>query len=88
MYGDICGPTSFKLGMVIKTTKFYIMIPVWMTLIIIYGHSCMRKGICAHFLAIFSVDLDEIQCVAKAVGMLKLMLNMLHGLVLSGMLCM
>ena len=32
-----------KLGIMIKTTKLYILISVWMTLMFIEGHSCMRN---------------------------------------------
>ena len=33
----------FKLGMMIKTTKLYILISVWITLTFIHGHSCIRN---------------------------------------------
>ena len=36
----------FKLGVMIETTKLYIVIPVWMTLAFIQGHSCVT---CEHF---------------------------------------
>ena len=40
---DIYRPIFFKLGTIIETTKFYILISVWMTLTFIQGHSCMRN---------------------------------------------
>ena len=40
-YSNIYRPISFKLGMMIETTKVYILIPVWMTFKFILGHSCM-----------------------------------------------
>ena len=38
---DTYRPISFKLGMMIETTKLYIMILVWVILTFIQGHSCM-----------------------------------------------
>ena len=32
-----------KVGMMIETTKFYILISVWVTLMFIQGHRCMRN---------------------------------------------
>ena len=43
LYSDICRSISFKLGVIIETTKFYITLSVWMTLTFIRGHSCMRN---------------------------------------------
>ena len=43
----------------IENTKLYILILVWMTLIFIQGHSCMRNQKLQ-----FTVDVDEIQYVA------------------------
>ena len=39
---DIYRQISFKLGVMIETNELYILIPKWMTLIFIQGHSCMR----------------------------------------------
>ena len=39
LYSEI----SFILGMVIKSTKLYILVSVWMTLTFIQGHSCIRN---------------------------------------------
>ena len=36
-------PNCFKLGMMLSATKFYGLIPVWMTLISTQGHSVMGK---------------------------------------------
>ena len=59
LYSDIYRLISFKLGMVIETTKFYILKSVWMTLTLIQGHSCMRNQNCdGHFLANLGMDLD------------------------------
>ena len=42
----------------------YILIPVWMTLTFIQGHSCITvRNFCVHFLRQFTVDLDEIEFV-------------------------
>ena len=43
LYSHICSQISFKLDMMIKTTKLYILISVWMTLTFIQGHSCIRN---------------------------------------------
>ena len=56
---------SVKLGVMIITTKLFILILVWMTFIC--GQCCSRvrnQNFCVHFLANFSVNLDEIECVA------------------------
>ena len=44
---DIYRPISFNVGLIIETTKFYILSSVWMTVIFTQDHSCMRnqKGI-------------------------------------------
>ena len=36
---------SFKFGMMMETTKLYILISVWMTSTFIQGHSCIRNQI-------------------------------------------
>ena len=38
MCQDTFEPICFKLGMMLNTTKLYILIPVWMTLMFIQGH--------------------------------------------------
>ena len=43
LYSDIYKPISFKLGVKIETTKLYILISVWITVIFIQDHSCMRN---------------------------------------------
>ena len=43
LFLDIDRPISFKLDFVIETTKLYIFISVWMVLIFIQCHSCMRN---------------------------------------------
>ena len=40
LYSGIYGPISLKLGMMIETTKLYILISVWKTWTFIHGHSC------------------------------------------------
>ena len=40
---DVFLSFSFELCSMIKTTALYILIPVWMTLAFIQGHSCMRN---------------------------------------------
>ena len=63
---DIYTPTSFKLGMMIETTKLYISISVWMTLTLIQGHRWLGndKNSWVHFFEHFVVDLGEIRYVA------------------------
>ena len=34
---------SFKLGMMIEIATLYILMPVWMSLTFVHGHSCMRN---------------------------------------------
>ena len=44
LYLDIYGLIFFfDLGLMIETTKFYILIPVWITLTFNQGHICMRN---------------------------------------------
>ena len=52
----------FKLGMMIETSKFSVLIVVWMKLTYVQGHCCMRnqKLFCIFFLTNFSISLDEI----------------------------
>ena len=52
--------------MMIEITKPYILISVWMTFMVIQDHSCTRKKNGVHFLANFSISLDEIQSLATA----------------------
>ena len=52
---------SFKLHVMIETSKLHIVIPVWMTLTFIWSEI---RIFCVHFLANFSVALDKIWCVA------------------------
>ena len=42
LYSDIYRLVSFKHGLMVKITKFCILISLWMTLTLIQGHSCMR----------------------------------------------
>ena len=42
-YSDICGLISFKSGVIIETSKLYILISVWITLTFIEDLSCMRN---------------------------------------------
>ena len=41
LYSNMYRPISLKLGVMIETTKFYILISVWMTVTVIQGHSCV-----------------------------------------------
>ena len=43
LYSNIYRPISLKLGMMIETTKLYILISVWMALTFVQGHNCMRN---------------------------------------------
>ena len=45
LHSDIHRVISFKLGMMMGTSKLYSLMPVWMTLTFIQGHSCMRNPI-------------------------------------------
>ena len=52
LHSDIYRPISFKLGMMIETTKLYILISVYMTLTLIKGHICVgNQKLCCPFLA-------------------------------------
>ena len=63
---DIYRSISFKLGAMVGTTKLNILMPFWMTLITIQGHSFIKiENFGVHFLRFISLfDLDEIQYVA------------------------
>ena len=51
--------------MMIERATLYILIPDWMTLTFIQGHSCMRnENFCAHFFLVFVLVWDAIQHVA------------------------
>ena len=51
---------SFRLGMIIGTTKLYIFISVWVTLTFIQGQVYMRnKNFGVHFLINSAVDVRE-----------------------------
>ena len=71
------GLYSDKRGMMIWTTKLYIVISVWMTLAFIQGHNCMRNQ--KALVSIFSETLQWIgmkfSMLPQPVGLLKLMLN-------------
>ena len=74
MFGHL--QISFKLIMVIEITELYHLIPVWMTLTVIQGHSCMRNvlivsQICQSVTIKFSMQ-------PQGLGLLKLMLNLFH----------
>ena len=43
LHSNINTPISFKFGVMIDTTKLYRLIPVWMTLTFILGHSLYEK---------------------------------------------
>ena len=43
MYQDAWKAICFKLGMKLNMTKLYSLIPVWMTLMFIQGHSITGK---------------------------------------------
>ena len=55
--------SDLDVGLMIETTEFYILIPVWMTLTFIQCHSCLRKEkfLCPSSWN-FSVHLCEIYC--------------------------
>ena len=81
MYSDFYIPIPFKLVMT-GTTKLYILASVWMTLIFIQGHSCIKiKDFGVHFLKTFAVQVDEIQnaattCCHVGLQLLKLTINL------------
>ena len=66
LYSDIYRPVSFRLRLMIETTKLYILISVLVALTIIQGHICMRikKKLNAPFIANLGIGLDEIWYVA------------------------
>ena len=72
LYSNNHRPISLKLGMMIKTTKLYILISVWVILSFTRGHRCIRNVLKkikkikndARFLANLSIDTVEIQYVA------------------------
>ena len=67
LYLDIYRPVFFKLSVMIETTKLYIFMSVWMTLIFIQGHSCMRnQKLWFNFLTNLGINLDEILYFATA----------------------
>ena len=43
LYSDFYSLVSFKLYMMIETTKLYILMSVWMPLTFIQGYNCMRN---------------------------------------------
>ena len=65
LHSDSYRPFSFKLGVVIETTELNILILVWMMLIFIESHSCIKKttnpnNLCPLFLTNFRINLNEI----------------------------
>ena len=81
---DIYRPISYKHGLVLNTTKLHSLIPVWMTLTIILGHSNIKnQNLCAHFVTSFSMNLYEIGMLPY-VGLFKFMLNLYAWSVLNG----
>ena len=68
LYSDIYRPISFKLGVMIETTKFCSLISVWVTLIFIQNNSLMRNQ---NIRCLF----DKFSTLPQPVGFLKLMLN-------------
>ena len=65
LYADIYGLISFRLAMMIGTTKFYTLICLG-DLDLIQGHSCIgNQNFCVHFLRNFAANIDEIQWVAN-----------------------
>ena len=62
-YSNIYRPISFKLNIMIETTKFYILMQrtlVWWSYKVTVVWQI--KSLCVHFLGNIAVDLDEIQC--------------------------
>ena len=67
LLSDIYWQISFKLGMMIQTTKLSILISVWMTLTFIQDQLCEKsKTLMSIYSQILSINLDEIHCVATA----------------------
>ena len=54
LYSDIYRSVSFRLGMVIETTKVYVLISVWMIFTFIQGNSCIKKKKKKTLVSIFS----------------------------------
>ena len=63
LHSNMYRSSSLALGILNEMTKFYILIPVWMTLFFIQGHTGMKDE---NFLVNVSIDLDKISCVATA----------------------
>ena len=68
LYSDIYGPISFRLAIIMETTKLDILLLVWMILTCDQGHSCPRKKITAHFLITFEIDLTVFCLLPESVG--------------------
>ena len=64
LHSDIYRPVSFKLSMMVETTKLYILIYVWLTMTFIQGHDCTRNQKLWCPFSKLSINLDEIQCFA------------------------
>ena len=70
-------PISFKLGLMIETTKLYILI-MWMTLMF-FQVIWEIKDLNVHFLTNLGIDVNEIQF-----SVLKLIWNFLHNILFKG----
>ena len=70
-------PISFRLGLMIKTTRLSILLSVWMTLTFTQGHSCMRnKKFVVHFSEISQLIRIKFSMLPQPVGLLKPLLNL------------
>ena len=76
---DIYGMISFKLSLMIDTTRLYSLMPVYMTWTIGQGHFLWEsKTVDALLLAKFSIDLWKFGLPPWAVVLLKLMSHLFH----------
>ena len=69
-------PSSLRLGKMIDTTEFYCVIPAWMILAFIQGHSCTRNALV--FLQNFQWIWMECSMLLQSVGLLVAIPNLLH----------
>ena len=76
LYSDIYIPISFKLGMMIRISKLYILVSVWMSLTFIQGHSCMRnqKLVCPFSQKLLLLIWMKFSLLPQPIALLKLML--------------
>ena len=84
LYSHIYLLISFKLDIIIETAKVYILIPVWITLTFKQSRGYVTNHkLTLPFPSNFSIDFDEIQCVASTCKLIEAHAKfVLHGLYL------